>query len=344
MKRLLIAYICVIAAASVAEAKCGTCGQDHAHEKEKAEVQERAEKKAINRSAMVVASGYSSEQNSLAAGVAAATQAKEQLGKARPKLVLVYDRKEADHEKVLEGVCSVFDAGIVYGSAGYAPISQHGNKGTVSVMVFGGRLKIETAESDLEGGLRACGKRLGKKLKSGMPKRGGHVLLLLGECHVPKNNDLVEGVRSEMGDMVRAAGAASAGGFQYYRGKIVSERNIGVLITGAFTTGHSTMDAGDDKDKRKENTIAGGHKSFNAARDGRDGKIIAAMAFDCGGRRGHMQNEEEKELAGMLEVLGEDVPLAGFYGSGEIGPKDNESPAVGVGYHISAVTIHQVIQ
>ena len=34
-----------------------------------------------------------------------------------------------------------------------------------------------------------------------------------------------------------------------------------------------------------------------------------------------------------------DSPLFGFYGSGEIGPKDNDSPPCGVGYHIAICVI-----
>jgi len=35
----------------------------------------------------------------------------------------------------------------------------------------------------------------------------------------------------------------------------------------------------------------------------------------------------------MKQAAG-DIPIFGFYGSGEIGSKDNVSPSKGVGYHL----------
>ncbi len=60
----------------------------------------------------------------------------------------------------------------------------------------------------------------------------------------------------------------------------------------------------------------------------------------CGGRRGKMlkDNSFAKEVEAMKAVAG-DIPIFGFYGSGEIGHKDNDSPARGVGYSIAACAI-----
>ena len=49
-------------------------------------------------------------------------------------------------------------------------------------------------------------------------------------------------------------------------------------------------------------------------------------------------NSFAKEVEAMKAVAG-DIPIFGFYGSGEIGHKDNDSPARGVGYSIAACAI-----
>jgi hypothetical protein len=75
-----------------------------------------------------------------------------------------------------------------------------------------------------------------------------------------------------------------------------------------------------------------GEAAAQAVGDKQDDATLV-LAFDCGGRRGQMGGEVDKELAGMCAAIG-DAPLFGFYGSGETGPADNDSPARGVGYHI----------
>ena len=67
-------------------------------------------------------------------------------------------------------------------------------------------------------------------------------------------------------------------------------------------------------------------------------KPVAAIAFDCAGRKGKLTNIED-ELRAVQESLGKTVPLFGCYCAGEIGPADVAAKAPGVlssgeGWHV----------
>lgn len=70
----------------------------------------------------------------------------------------------------------------------------------------------------------------------------------------------------------------------------------------------------------------------------RKNQVAMVFAMDCGGHRRTMKNLIERELAGMKAAAG-NVPVFGFYGSGEIGHADRKSPAKGVGFSIAAAAI-----
>ena len=52
-----------------------------------------------------------------------------------------------------------------------------------------------------------------------------------------------------------------------------------------------------------------------------------------------MGKDRPEELKVMQKVVGPKMPIIGFYGSGEMGPKACGKPSKGVGYHISACAI-----
>ena len=60
---------------------------------------------------------------------------------------------------------------------------------------------------------------------------------------------------------------------------------------------------------------------------------VLVFAFDCVGRRGRMGGKIDKALQAMKDTVGK-TPVLGFYGSGETGPKDNDSAPCVVQYHI----------
>ena len=287
--------------------------------------------------AVVAGTGHSALKDAGKAGVEAATKAKAALGGQAAKVVIVFDSlpgKVPVKEKLLAGVGKVFDASIIYGCSGYDPITQESNFGTVGVLAIAGKIEATGKASNLEGGHEACGRRIGEALKPSVPEKGGRVVLLFGSCHVPADDKLVKGVCSVLGEKFPAAGAAaSKGEFAYCKGKVLRKSNIGLLLTGAFKCGFATKDG-----KGVEGVISSARDAVAQAAGADKSKAALVFAFDCGGRRGTLKQDRVKELDAMREAIGK-VPIFGFYGSGEIGPKDNNSPARGVGYHIAACVI-----
>ncbi len=290
-----------------------------------------------NSRAIEVGNGLSQEKDPAAAGADAAKQAKAALGDVDVKLVLVFNGPAVkDRDALLGGVASVFDPSVTYGCPGYNPLTQAGNAGDVAVLAIGGDVQVATAIAPVEGGdgHAACGKQIGEALlDASKAKAAGRVLLLFGNCHVPKDNDLVLGACSVLGEKFPVVGGASLGGGVYYEGKVVGGNNVGLLLSGDFTCGFAMK-----KDMTPEGLIASaGDSCKQAIGDGGD-KLALMLVFDCGGRRGAMGANLPKELEAIKAAVG-DAPIFGFYGSGEIGHNDNDSPSRGDGYHISACAI-----
>ncbi len=283
---------------------------------------------------MVVGNGYSTETDAKAAGAEAAEMAKKALGKEKAEVVLVFDSVGADaasKKAMLEGIASIFDARIIHGCSAYAPITQDCNTGTVGVMAIGGDVHIQTAVAPVGTGHEACGKAIGEALKAANKSDApGQFVVLVGSCHVNKNNDLVKGVYGVLGEKYSiAGGAASKGEFVYSEGELVEGKvNLGVLISGNFTCSFAAGNG-----KGLEGVIESAGEACKNALGENKKKAVTVFAFDCGGRRGSLKSDVPKELAAMKDVIG-DLPLFGFYGSGETGPKDNDSPPAGVGYHV----------
>ncbi|NQU25508.1 MAG: FIST C-terminal domain-containing protein [Candidatus Nealsonbacteria bacterium] len=286
----------------------------------------------VHAAGIEVGNGHSILADGEKAGTEAAEKAKAALGETEAKVVLVFDSVEGGakgKEAMLKGVASVFDASITYGCAAYAPITQDCNTGTVAVLALGGDVRIAPAVAEVGGDHAACGKKIGAALKAvAVPEDAGRVVLLFGACHVPKNNDLVGGVCSVLGEKFPVAGAAAMGDLLYYQGKVLPQSNLGLMLIGDFTCSFAAKNA---PASEKERVIAVAGEA--AAQAVGDKKATLVLAFDCGGRRGQMGGEIDKELAGMCAAIG-DAPLFGFYGSGETGPADNDSAPKGVGYHI----------
>ena len=288
---------------------------------------------------VAVGNGLSSLTDAQAAGADAATKAKAALGSQSAKAVIVYNsRAIKEIEKMLEGVGSVFDSSVVYGCGGYAPLTQESSAGSVGVLAIAGSADVTVARAALEGkdGFEACGVAIGNELKAAtQTDASGRLMLLFGECHVPQNDKLVAGVRSVLGDDFPIVGGAAANGKVYDKGKVYTKSNLGVLITGNFKCGFSTK-----KDMTADGLINSARDAFAEAIGDNKEKVKLMFAFDCGGRRGAMQknNNFPKELEAMKSVSG-DIPIFGFYGSGEIGRASNSEPARGVGYSIAACAI-----
>lgn len=285
-------------------------------------------------SAFKAATGLSQLADGKAAGAEAARQALDGLGGQAAKLVLVFHNSKGTGS--LEGVTSVFDAAIVCGGASYDPITEHGNKGNVGVLAIAGQVEVSTAFSPNENGFKACGMAIGESLKAAASREAkGRLLVLFGDCHVPQNDELIKGVQSVLGDRLLIVGGAAHAPY-YYRGKALTAQkpNMGALISGPFSVGVATR----SDQSSPEACIACGEAAVRTAVGDHQARTAMVFTMNCGGRRGTMKNDIDKELAGMKKAAG-NVPIFGFYGSGEIGHADAGAPAKGVGYSIVAGAI-----
>jgi len=325
----LMAVAVVMVTVQPVESKCGSCGAagkagaKHAH-------------------AVSAGTGYSELTDGEKAGVEAAKKAKTAIGKVKPKLVLVFGMSQKfDQAKAVAGVVSVFDPKIVHGCAGYNTITEAGNAGTVSVLALGGEITVTPVIADIEKkDFLASGKKIGEALKKASEvKASGKLVVLIGDCHVNSNDKVVKGISGVIGTAIPVVGGAAHGGTTYFEGKLVGKaKNVGILITGDFLVGCSTLNAG-PADVHANKVVAAAGQAFKNAVGENLKHTAMVFAFDCGGRRGKMGKDRPEELKVMQAVVGTKMPLIGFYGSGEMGPKACGQPSAGVGYHISACAL-----
>jgi len=325
----LLAVAVVMFTAGPAESNCGSCGKGA-----------KAHKHAVS-----AGTGYSELQDAEKAGVEAAKQAKKALGKVKPKLVLAFAiPNKFDQAKAVAGVASVFDAKIVHGCSSYNAITESGNAGTIAVLALGGDICVTPVLADLEKkdkeGYKACGTKIGEGLKKACgAKASGKVVVLIGDCHVPQNDNVVKGITGVIGEKIPVVGAAAMGGTTYYQGKVVGKsKNLGILITGNFAVGCSILKEG-PADVHANKVVAAAGQAFKDAVGKNKGHTALVFAFDCGGRRGKMGKNRPEELKVMKAVVGKKIPIFGFYGSGEMGTDACGKPSRGVGWHISACAL-----
>ena len=289
---------------------------------------------------LVCGTGMSLSTDARAAGVEAATKAKQAMGAVTPKVVLVHHSGALfkGYAHMLDGVTSVFDKSIVYGCGAYAALTHESNNAHVSVLALGGDIGVNVAVAKTAGKADdvACGRRLGESLKQAAQADAvGRVLVLFGDCHIPRNDQVVKGLRGVLGDAFPIIGAAAYQSAIYVKGQRVTGSNLALLVTGPFVCGFSLK-----KDMSREGLVTSARDCVRESVTRRKGNPALVLVFDCGGRRGAMLKHKNfpDELAAMKAAAG-NTPIFGFYGSGEMGPAKTGAPAKGVGYHIAACTI-----
>ena len=287
---------------------------------------------------IVCGTGASMSTNAKAAGIEAATQARQALGSTKAKVVLVHHSGALfkGRDQVLDGVATVFDRSIVYGCGAYATLTSEGNNAHVAVLALGGDVHVDVAVAKTAGKDDdvACGRRIGEALKqAAQTKATGRVLVLFGDCHIPRNHQVVRGVQAVLGNAFPIIGAAAYKSTIFVKGLPVSGSNLGLLLTGDFTCGFSLK-----KDMTRDGLVSSARDCLKEAVGDRKPDLV--LVFDCGGRRGEMLKHKnfDQELAAMKGVVGT-APLFGFYGSGEMGRTCTAPTAKGVGYHIAACAI-----
>ncbi len=291
---------------------------------------------------IVCTTGYSQLDDPAAAGTEAATLARKQLQGAPAKLVLVFDRT-TDPARLCQAVSKVFDPKIVFGCTGYGPITRDGNQGTVGVLAISGSVNTTVVRAPVHNDdYAATGRAIGQALQTAeIPKGPGQLLMLIGKCHVPANDELVAAVRGVLGDTFPiVGGAASNSELVYYQGQAYPDSNLGILLTGEFTCGLATQ-GGRNKDDILNTAHQAVQQAIGSPSDTPPPAVV--FAFNCGGRRGVLGQDLPAELDAIRKPLGT-VPLFGFYGSGEIGPPQTGQPARGVGFHIAVCALRPLEQ
>ncbi len=169
--------------------------------------------------------GQSKATDAKAAGAEAAQQAADALEGETPQLVLVFnsDALTKDYQAMLAGVSGVFDADVIYGCNTYSPLTSEGSDSTVAILAIAGagaNITIATAETAGPDDDVACGKRIGEQLQAAAAApAAGRILLLFGACHVPRDNQLVQGVSSVLGETFPIIGGAANVALTYAKGK-----------------------------------------------------------------------------------------------------------------------------
>jgi len=294
------------------------------------------------------------DEDPAAAGKAAAESLKQMMGEAPLKAVIVSECFEdrEPKEKLLQGVCSVFPKEIVMGGATYGSFTQEGctDFDSVSLLGIGGdgigvsarlvtdmgtsKLTFEQDQELIKERLHTAGKDLASRLRRSDQDR---LLILIPDAHAPKNQFLVEGVQQVLGREFPITGGCvnkNAGQtFVYFGGQMYEDAAIAVMLAGDFNVALSGRQANEN-----EKVIATANQGAAEALQAAKGKPIAALAFNCAGRRSKLKSYEE-ELAAMQNALGKELPLFGCYCAGEIGPVDNpERPSDalsgGSGWHV----------
>ena len=291
---------------------------------------------------MEAVTGESSLTDPYQAGLEAATIAKEDLFSTQPMLVLVTDNLETTQtgkEAMLEGIGQVFPRELIFGCSSFGPITDQGNMGAVGVLALAGPIELRTALA--EGEQREAGRQIAQALIEGAgdldPRR---LLIVLGNCHIPANATLIEGIREIDNDPAAlripyiVGGSSPMQGFQYYEGKVVQESNMGLLLAGPIGVGLSLMEAPDVEGIIK----TAGYAVGEAIQSG-PGRPVLELVFDCAGRMGQLGEARAREFKAMQSGQMAGSALFGFYGSGEIGHASPDDPCQGVGLHVAVCAL-----
>jgi len=280
---------------------------------------------------LVAGSGLSTEADAVAAGKAAAEQAKKGLGDKAAKLVLVFQSFPGpDQAKVLEGIASVFDKAIIHGCSSLAAITDKGNPRAkaVGLLALGGDVEVATAVSPKTAGNKH--KEAGKALAEALPKMANaRLLILFGDCHLPTNKALTEGAQEVVGKELPIIGGAVSGptGNCFYKGELVPGVAVGILLGGDFKVVATSRPGADNE----EMVLRTAGEAAKEALSQFGGRPTLGFLFECTGRCGKVK-DLAAEMPVLQEALGKELPLIGFYGGGEIGPE--KGVWTGFGYHI----------
>jgi hypothetical protein len=260
-------------------------------------------------------------------------------------------------ERLLEGLWAVLPKEILLGGSSYGSFTQSGANDVDSVCLLGiggdgiavsaglvtalgtARLTFEEHRDEIQKRLHGAGATLAGKLRRTPQDR---LAILLADAHAPKNQALVEGMQQVVGKQFPITGGCAnknAGQtFVCFQGGLHDDSAVAVMLSGDFNLGMSGRQA-----KESQRVLSTARESAAAALAQIKGKPIAALAFDCAGRKGKLKKIEE-ELTAVQEAIGRQVPLFGCYCAGEMGPVDTadkraDALSGGAGWHIMFTVI-----
>jgi len=301
------------------------------------------------------------EEQPEAAGKAVAEALKKAMAGVPLKAVIVsecFEDREAK-VKLLEGIASVLPAEILLGGATYGSFTQAGcsDLDSVSLLGIGGegvsvatalvtdlgtsKLVFEEHQPEIERRLHAAGAKLAEKLRKTEQDR---LLILIPDAHSPKNQFIVEGVQQVVGGQFPVTGGCvnkNAGQtFVYFRGRPYEDSAVALMLSGNLKVSLAGRQA-----KENDQVISTAREAAAEAAAKLKTRPIAALAFDCAGRKGKLKNVAD-ELAAVQQAIGQQLPLFGCYCAGEIGPLDTTEKKPGVlsgggGWHVMFTLIGQ---
>jgi len=304
--------------------------------------------------ATVMATGAASGDDPYGAGRAAAEQLRVAMGGVAPQAVVLMESYEGLRNKraVVRGVASVFGKDVVFGGASYGGFTQSGSVDWDGVVLLGiggpgvgvtaalsekmgaAGLSLEENEAELKQALNAGGAGLAEQMPG---VEGGSFFIVIGDAHSPKNQLLIDGVQSVAGKKLPITGGSvckNAGqNWVYFRGKAYTDSAIGLLVTCPLRTSQAGRQA-----KSNEKVISTAREGAATALEGVDGKAVALLAFNCGGRKGKLDRLDD-ELAAIQASVGKEIPVFGAYCAGEFGPADiaesaGDPTSCGRGWHV----------
>ncbi len=282
-----------------------------------------------------VGTGFSTNPDMQIAADMAAFQAKRELKGAAPKLVLVADGYRGDKQLMLNRIAKYFPKQTIYGGMSFGAICDKGfarGNSIAVVAIADPKMKITAARAD---GVKADMHKAGVSIANGLGCQAGSAVsvMLMGDCHVPTDQTLVEGVQSVLGDKLPIyGGSTSFEADSYYQG--VARRDSAFGIATMNSKAASVLAGGSANEKE---ALALALQSMKTALQ-TNGNNKMLMLFECAGRQGLFSDcDLERQI--LMAQMGKQLPIFGFYGSGEIGQPDGSSKSEGRGVHVSAAGV-----
>ena len=323
---------------------------------------------------IVLETSAAADENPAAAGKKPAAALRAKMGDAPLRAVIIsecFEDKE-NKAKLLAAVSGELPGAIVLGAATYGSFFQGGCQDADSVCLLGiggegigvasalvtrlgtAKLTFQEHRAQIESKLRAAGAQLAGKLAR---SEKDVLLILLADAHAPKNQPLVEGLQQSLGKKFPITGGCAnknAGQtFVYYNGRMHEDSAVALMLSGDFRASLAGRQARDndailrtaEESGKKALALSLAASATSASSTAAQGKPIAALAFDCAGRRSKLKKIED-ELAALQRAIGREVPLFGCYCAGEIGPVDepgakSDALSGGAGWHIMLTVLTQ---